>query len=137
VSTPPHDAADVAAPLRLALPVVFLGGMAGTAVRIGVTELLPSGAYAWGLLAVNVLGALLLGLLFERLQEQRLARGRRWALWGPGFLGALTTFSALQLEVVDAMRDGDWKYGALYLVATICLGLPAAALGRRLGRITA
>jgi CrcB protein len=137
VSTPPHDAADVAAPLRLALPVVFLGGMAGTAVRVGVTELLPTGAYAWGLLAVNVLGALLLGLLFERLQEHRLARGRRWALWGPGFLGALTTFSALQLEVVDAMRDGDWKYGVLYLVATICLGLPAAALGRRLGRITA
>jgi fluoride exporter len=137
VSTPPHDAADVAAPLRLALPVVFLGGMAGTAVRVGVTELLPTGAYAWGLLAVNVLGALLLGLLFERLQEQRLARGRRWALWGPGFLGALTTFSAFQLEVVDAMRDGDWKYGVLYLLATLGLGLPAAALGRRLGRITA
>ena len=137
MSTPPHDAADVAAPLRHALPVVFLGGMAGTAVRVGVTELLPTGAYAWGLLAVNVLGALLLGLLFERLQEQRLARGRRWALWGPGFLGALTTFSALQLEVVDAMRDGEWKNGVLYLVATIGLGLPAAALGRRLGRITA
>ena len=137
MSTAPRDPADVAAPLRHALPVVFLGGMAGTAVRIGVTEALPRGAYAWGLLLVNVLGALLLGLLFERLQEHRLARGRRWALWGPGFLGALTTFSALQLEVVDALRDGDWKHGVLYLVATIGLGLPAAALGRRLGRITA
>lgn len=137
MSAAPHDSADVGAPLRQALPVVFLGGMAGTAVRIGVTELLPSGAYAWGVLAVNVLGALLLGLLFERLQEHRVARGRRWALWGPGFLGALTTFSALQLEVVDALRDGDWKHGVLYLVATIGVGLPAAALGRRLGRITA
>ena len=35
------------------------------------------------------------------------------------------------------MRDGDWKYGVLYLLATLGLGLPAAALGRRLGRITA
>ena len=113
MSTTSRDPADVAAPLRHALPVVFLGGMAGTAVRVGVTELLPTGAYAWGLLAVNVLGALLLGLLFERLQEQRLAGGRRWALWGPGFLGAFTTFSALQFEAVDAMRAGDWQHGVL------------------------
>ena len=31
----------------------------------------------------------------------RLARRRTWAFWGPGFLGAFTTFSALALIAVE------------------------------------
>ena len=130
-----RDAGEVEAPLRHSLPIVFVGGILGTALRILLTEALPHGAFAWGVLAANLAGAFLLGVLFERLQEQRLQRGGRWALWGPGFLGAFTTFSALQLEAVDAMRVGDWYHGVLYLLATIGLGVPLAAIGRRVGRL--
>lgn len=134
MSTVPRDAGDAGGPLRHSLPIVFVGGMLGTALRIGLAEALPQGAAAWGVLLANLAGAFLLGLLFELLHEHRLRRADRWALWGPGFLGALTTFSALQLEAVDAMRAGDWQYGVVYLAATIGLGVPLAALGRRLGR---
>ena len=129
-----RDAGDAGEPLRHSLPIVFLGGMLGTAVRIALSEALPHGAFAWGVLVANLVGAFLLGLLFERLQEHRLRRADRWALWGPGFLGAFTTFSALQFEAVGAMRTGDWWHGILYLLATIGLGVPLAAIGRRVGR---
>jgi CrcB protein len=134
VSTEIRDAGEAGEPLRHSLPVVFVGGMLGTAARIALTEVLPQGALLSGVLVANLVGAFALGFLFERLQEHRVRRGDRWALWGPGFLGAFTTFSALQLEAVDAMRDGNWQHGALYLLATVCLGVPIAALGRRAGR---
>ncbi len=136
MSTDVRDAGEAGEPLRHALPIVFVGGVLGTAARIVLVEALPQGAFAWGILGANLLGAFLLGFLFERLQEHRLRRGHRWALWGPGFLGAFTTFSALQFEAVDAMRAGDWWHGILYLVVTIALGVPLAALGRRFGRKT-
>ena len=130
-----RDAGEAGEPLRHSLPVVFVGGMLGTAARIGLSEALPHGAFAWGILVANLVGAFMLGVLFERLQEHRLRRADRWALWGPGFLGAFTTFSALQFEAVDAIRSGDWQHGVLYLLATIGLGVPLAALGRRVGRV--
>lgn len=135
MNLPVDDAADAGAPLRHALPIVFVGGTLGTAARILLAESLPHGAFAWGILLANLAGAFALGFLYERLQEHRLRRADRWALWGPGFLGAFTTFSALQFEAVDAMRAGDWWHGILYLVATIGLGVPLAALGRRLGSV--
>lgn len=124
------DAAD-AAPGRHALALVLVGGMAGTALRLGVDAALP---LPWATLAVNLAGALLLGFLFERLVVERRARSGLWSALGPGLCGALTTFSALQLEAVELARDGSWKGAALYLAASVCLGLPLAALGRRMGR---
>jgi hypothetical protein len=32
------------------------------------------------------------------------------------------------------MRAGDWQHGVLYLLAMIGLGVPLAAIGRRVGR---
>ncbi|MBM3679901.1 MAG: CrcB family protein [Actinobacteria bacterium] len=123
--------ADDAPGGRHALLAVLLGGMAGSALRLGVAETVP---LLWATLAVNVAGALLLGVLYERLREHRLGRSGTWSALGPGLCGALTTFSALQFEAVELMRDGAWEGALLYLAASICLGLPAAALGRRLGR---
>ncbi|MFM7693320.1 MAG: fluoride efflux transporter FluC, partial [Actinomycetota bacterium] len=97
---------------RHALLAVLLGGMAGTALRLGVAESVP---LLWATLAVNVAGALLLGVLYERLREHRLGRSGTWSALGPGLCGALTTFSALQLEAVELLRDGAWKGALLYL----------------------
>ena len=121
------DAADVGAPLRASLAAVLLGGMLGGAARMALTAAAPD---PWAVLAANLAGAFALGVLFERLAAHRLARRRTWAFWGPGFMGAFTTFSALALIAVDR----DVVYGALYLLASIGLGVPLAAIGRRVGR---
>ena len=113
-----------------ALPAVLLGGMVGGAARIGLMLVAPD---ATAILLANLAGAFALGVLFERLAEHRLGRTSTWAFWGPGCLGAFTTFSALALIGVE----GGVSRGGLYLLASIGLGVPLAALGRRIGRVGA
>lgn len=127
-----RDPADVAGPLRASLPHVLVGGTLGAAARIALLAV-PGLGSGWGVLVANVAGALLLGVLFERLAEHRLRRTTTWSLWGPGFLGAFTTFSALAMVSVEAGRDGSLATGAAYLAVSVALGLAAARLGRTLG----
>jgi CrcB protein len=74
---------------------------------------------------VNVAGAFLLGLVVA-------GGGVRGALLGPGFCGALTTFSTLQLEVLQMLDDGRVALAVAYLAASLVVGLGAVELaGRR------
>ncbi len=130
MSIPSFDSADVDDRLPRQYLAVFFGGMVGAAARLGLTAALPSGTIVWGVLVANLFGALALGILFEAVREHRLGGTSRWAFWGPGALGAFTTFSALQMEAADLIRGGQVANAALYLVASIALGVPLAALGR-------
>lgn len=104
--------------------------MFGAGARLGLGALLATGSLPWAVLLANLVGAFALGFLFERLREHRLQSTAHWAFWGPGLLGAFTTFSALQVEAVDYMRAGNAWHGVLYLVISLALGVPVAACGR-------
>lgn len=113
--------ADAAKPVA----AVFVGGMAGTALRLAVDYLVP-GPIAT--LIVNVVGSLVLGFLVARVWPTASA----WlkAGLGAGLLGSFTTFSAIAVILVEF---GLTVSGALYLLATLVLGLGAAFAGLRLG----
>jgi len=130
VSAPELDAADAGGAAPAIYGAVFVGGMLGAAARLGLGAVFATGSLPWAILLANLVGAFALGFLFERLREHRLQSTTRWAFWGPGLLGAFTTFSALQLEAVDYMRAGNAWHGVLYLVISIALGVPVAACGR-------
>ena len=130
MSTRELDAADAGGTAGAIYGAVFVGGMLGAGARLGLSAVLATGSLPWSILLANLAGALALGFLFERLREHRLQGNARWAFWGPGLLGAFTTFSALQLEAVDYMRAGNAWHGVLYLVLSIALGVPVAACGR-------
>lgn len=121
------------------LGAVLLGGAVGGLARWGLADGLgagaDAGAWPWGTLVANVLGALLLGAVAASLSHHpdRL-RLRGAMLLGPGLCGALTTFSALQLEVVRLLRDGRAATAAAYLLVTLAAGLAALAAGDRLVR---
>lgn len=74
-----------------------------------------------GILIVNVLGAFLLGVVATG--ETNIA----FALMG--FCGALTTWSALSLDLFDELGKKNYKAFAVNLVSTYGLGITAAALG--------
>ena len=107
------------------LAAVFIGGVAGALTRAGVAEALPPepGHWPWATLLVNVAGAFVLGAVA--------ARGYRRALLGQGFCGALTTFSAFQLELLDMLDAGRTGLALAYAAVSLALGLAAAELGRR------
>lgn len=115
------------------LAAVIVGGAVGTGLRLAVDLLLPhpDDGFPVATLLVNVLGAFALGLLVARLWP--IAAPWLRAGLGAGLLGSFTTFSALALSVVTLATTDQWMLALAYLVASLILGLAAAALGLRAG----
>jgi CrcB protein len=117
-------------PSRSELIAVFAGGCAGALVRAAVAEWIPhrAGAWPWATLLVNLAGAALLGWAVTRLQE-RMPPTRYWRpLIGTGLCGALTTFSTLQLELVDLVDAGRTGVAAGYGAVSLTAGFAAVWL---------
>ncbi len=85
----------------------------------------PDPAFPFGTMAANLGGCLLYGWLDARLTSDSWRR----VLLG-GFLGGLTTFSALAFETHQLCGGGRGGLGAAYLLATGCGGVALVALGR-------
>lgn len=112
------------------LLLVFAGGSIGTAARLGVALWIPdAGGFPVATLLVNVIGALLIGILAARLPQ---TTGLRVFL-GTGVLGGFTTYSAL-MTGTDALWADAPLLAFSYAGGSLVLGLAAAALGLRLGR---
>jgi fluoride exporter len=121
---------------RRELAAVFAGGFAGALARAGLVEALPPSAaqWPWATFVVNVAGAFALGYFTTRLQERLPLSAYRRPLLGTGFCGALTTFSTMQLELLDMLDDGGGALAAGYAAASIAAGLLAVAAATNLVR---
>lgn len=116
------------------LAAVFVGGLIGTGLRLGVDALLPhtaAGSFPLSTLLINVTGSFLLGLLVARVWPIA-PEWMRFGL-GTGALGSFTTFSAVVVSLLQLGREFP-VVAVLYLGASLVLGLAAAWLGLRLGR---
>lgn len=94
--------------------LVAVFGAVGALVRSEAGARWP----VWGVVAVNVAGSFVLGLLAGSSETTRLALG-------VGFCGALTTFSTFTHHAVALEGRTRWAYVALTLAAA----LAAARLG--------
>ncbi|MEY3149461.1 MAG: hypothetical protein RL029_735 [Actinomycetota bacterium] len=74
-----------------------------------------------GILIVNVAGSFLLGLLID--SQTDLAFGLM------GFCGALTTWSALALDLFNELDSKEWKRFAVNILSNYTLGVLAALTG--------
>lgn len=124
------------------LGAIFVGGFVGAVARAAIVEAFPyeSGQWPWSTFTVNVAGALLLGYFATRLQERLPLSSYRRPLLGTGLCGALTTFSTMQIELLE-MLDGDRiglaiAYGAVSVAAGFVAVAVATNLVRR-ARVTA
>jgi fluoride exporter len=110
--------------------------MVGTGLRLAIDVALPGepDGFPWGTLLVNVAGSFLLGSLVSTLWTR--PRTPSWikAGLGAGLLGAFTTFSAVMVSLVALTTSGQWMLAAGYVIASVVLGLAAAALGLEAGR---
>lgn len=102
--------------------LVFVGGGVGSMARLLVTSLVGrqvGSAFPWGTLAVNLLGALLIGLLIELMAVRWSAPEAQRYLLVTGFLGGFTTFSAFSLETASMCIRGDWIIAMAYVLASV------------------
>jgi CrcB protein len=121
---------------RRELAAIFVGGAIGALARYGLAEALPHdpGTWPWATFAVNVAGALALGYLTTRLQERLPPSAYRRPLLGTGLCGALTTFSTMQVELLQMLDAGDAGLAASYAAASLAAGLLAIAATTNLVR---
>ena len=87
--------------------LVFLGGGTGALARWGLALLLQR---PWGTLAANVAGSFLLALFVA---SPLGTDSRLKLLFGVGAMGGFTTYSTFNLELLEYLREGDWRMAAL------------------------
>lgn len=112
---------------------VCAGGFIGALARAVLSDRLPHapGAWPWATFAANVVGAFVLGYAATRLGDRQ--RHRRLFV-GTGVCGALTTFSTLQLEVLQMLDEHSYQLAGAYLGGSVALGLLAVGTGVHLAR---
>jgi CrcB protein len=118
------------------LAAVFAGGILGALARAGMVEAFPHarGGWPWATFTVNVAGAALLGYLVTRLQERLPLSAYRRPLLGSGFCGALTTFSTVQVELLQMLDRGRVALALGYAAASITAGFAAVHVATKLTR---
>lgn len=115
------------------LLLVAAGGTVGTGAREGLTLAFPADpAFDTVIFAINIVGALLLGVLLESLARAGSDEGRRRTarlLLGTGALGGFTTYSTLATDTAHLLTTGHPAPAALYALGTVLLGALASWTG--------
>lgn len=110
-----------------------LGGAFGTLCRYGLSGWVQRGSggtFPWGTLAVNVLGCLVMGLLYRTFEARLFPPEYRTAIL-IGVLGGFTTFSSFGIETFRMLNDGQFGAAVLYVGASNAGCLAAVWLGYR------
>ena len=111
--------------------MVALGGGIGAAVRYMTSEWIANEGFPYATLAVNLVGAFLMGALAIALAEQVISRDLA-LLFGTGLLGGLTTMSAFSIETIRLIEEQQTSIAATYVGLTMLLCPLLALLGWRL-----
>jgi CrcB protein len=117
------------------LTAIYLGGVAGALLRVGLSQAVPVGAggWPWATFAVNIVGALLLGYFFALFRDHP-EESLHHPFLGTGICGTLTTFSTMQLELFEMVDGGRLGLAAGYCAATLALGYFAVRAGIEIER---
>ncbi|NOX09426.1 MAG: fluoride efflux transporter CrcB [Gammaproteobacteria bacterium] len=116
---------------------IAVGGAIGAMLRFwlstGVYSMLGRG-FPYGTLVVNVVGSLLMGVLYILLIE-RMALDVIWrAGLLIGVLGAFTTFSTFSIETLMLLEQGEGIKAVANVLITVLVCLLATWVGMGLGR---
>lgn len=118
------------------LAAVFAGGALGALLRTASSEAFPAtGAHwPWATFTVNIAGAFLLGYFATRLQERLPLSAYRRPLLATGLCGALTTFSTVQVEILQLIDAGALVLAVAYPVASVAAGYTAVQIASAMVR---
>jgi fluoride exporter len=111
--------------------LVFLGGGVGAALRaLLLWQLSGSESYLpASVLLVNLIGALVLGVIFVLTDEAGLLRAGTRLFLTVGVLGGFTTFSTLGWGTDLLVGKGQSLAALIYLVVSVAGGVLAVGLG--------
>lgn len=113
--------------------IVGLGGFLGSIARykLGnfILHMTVQSRFPFSTFVVNVLGCLVVGILAGIVERYNLFAPEPRLFLFTGLLGGFTTFSAFGLEAIQLVRRNDLGIAALYVGASVILGITAVWLG--------
>lgn len=112
----------------------FIGGIARYLTSRAVQNSIAS-SFPYGTLVVNLLGCLLIGLIFGISERTNLINDEWRIFLTIGFCGGFTTFSTFANENMILLRDGNFYYFSLYTGLSVFLGLIAVFFGNALTKL--
>ncbi|HWE22919.1 MAG TPA: fluoride efflux transporter CrcB [Myxococcales bacterium] len=120
-----------------AILLVALGGAAGAVARFVVGDTFArrfGTGWPYGTLVINLSGCFAIALFLSAAAGRaEMSPGWRY-LFPVGFVGAYTTFSTYEYEILRLFELGQAKGAVAYLFASNALGFCAVAVGAWLGR---
>ncbi|MFQ5681596.1 MAG: fluoride efflux transporter CrcB [Candidatus Omnitrophota bacterium] len=121
------------------IKVIYIatGGALGSVLRYwvsGLTHKLFNGGFPWGTLTVNLIGSLIIGILWGGSEIFIISHNIRIFLF-LGLLGSFTTFSTFTLENFSLMRDGEYWSTALNVFLNVAFGIVLVFMGYFLVRL--
>ena len=119
------------------LIAIAAGGAAGALLRFwvstGVYGWLGRG-FPWGTLAVNLLGSLVMGVLYVLFMERMNVTPELRAGLLIGLLGAFTTFSTFSLETLNLIQGAELLKAGLNILLSVSACVLATWLGVLMAR---
>ena len=112
--------------------LIFLGGGLGAVSRYSLTLLMqsPASRMPYGILTCNLLGSLLIGVIYGLTKTHQPSWLSPLAV--TGFLGGFTTFSTFALDTQKHLEAGFPDIAALYVGISLIGGIVLCYLGYRL-----
>lgn len=110
----------------------FIGGIARYLVSLAMKGI--GKGFPWATLAVNLLGCLMIGLLWGLLSRNA-TETTSWGLFlTVGLCGGFTTFSTFSKEALTMLQTGNTWGFATYIALSVIAGIALVALGYYIGR---
>jgi len=120
------------------LIAIAAGGALGAVSRYGVSTsvyALAGKNFPYGTLVVNVLGSLLMGLLYVMMIERMASSPEMRAVLLIGFLGSFTTFSTFSIETLLLIEQAELFKAGLNILLSVFSCLIATWIGILLARV--
>jgi CrcB protein len=115
---------------------VGLGGFVGANARYLMSGWVASrfgATFPYGTYVINVTGSFILGFFLAFAEDRAWVAPSLRLLFAVGFVGAYTTFSTFEYELIRLLQERELLLGGLYLIGSVLTGGIAVVLGMALG----
>ena len=111
---------------------IAIGGAIGATSRYilsNAIQNLSSNPFPYGMLLCNIIGSIILGLLYDSLTKADFFSDNMKVFLQVGIIGSFTTFSAFSLEAFLMFEKSDYITAVIFILLSVVLSIGGLILG--------